>query len=248
MPVGRARTPARSAGPRFRWWPLLLLLALAAAIYAMGWAEYLSFETLRAERATLQRLVADHALLAPLVFLLIYALAVGLSVPGAAVLTVCGGFLFGIILGTVLCVFGATIGAVIVFLIARTSLGEPLRARAGPWFARMGDAFARDALSYLLVLRLIPVFPFWLVNLVPAFMGVRLSTYVTATFFGIIPGTLVYASLGSGLGSVLDAGDTPDLGLLFEAEILLPLAGLALFALLPVLYRRLRPAVGADRI
>ena len=173
--------------------------------------------------------------------MLVYAAVVALSVPGGAILTIAGGFLFGIVPGALYVLVGATAGATIVFLIARTALGDALRARAGPRIRRMEEGFRRDALSYLLVLRLIPLFPFWLVNIVPAFLGVPLSTYVLGTFVGIIPGSLVFASVGNGLGAVFDAGGTPDLGVIFEPAVLLPIVGLAVLALLPVAYRKLRP-------
>jgi uncharacterized membrane protein YdjX (TVP38/TMEM64 family) len=104
----------------------------------------------------------------------------------------------------------------------------------------MEAGFRENAMSYLLVLRLVPLFPFWLVNLVPAFLGVPLRTYVIGTFFGIMPGTFVYASVGSGLGAILEAGESPDLGIIFKAEILIPLLGLALLALIPVIYKRIK--------
>jgi uncharacterized membrane protein YdjX (TVP38/TMEM64 family) len=125
-----------------------------------------------------------------------------------------------------------------VFLIARTALGDALRAKAGPWMRRMEAGFRENAFSYLLVLRLIPLFPFWLVNLVPAFLGVPLGAYVLATFLGIIPGSLVYASVGNGLGVVFDRGGAPDLGIIFRPAILGPIVGLAALALLPVIYRK----------
>ena len=165
---------------------------------------------------------------------------IALSVPGGAILTIAGGFLFGIVPGTLLVLVGATVGATIVFLIARTALGDALRAKAGPRIRRMEEGFRRDALSYLLVLRLIPIFPFWLVNIVPAFLGVPLRTYVLGTFVGIIPGGFVYASVGNGLGAVFDAGGTPDLGIIFEPAILLPIVGLAVLALLPIVYRQIQ--------
>jgi len=173
---------------------------------------------------------------------------IAFSLPGGAVATIFGGFIFGSmidgILGTVVAaaivVVGATIGATALFLAARTGLGEPLRARAGPGLKRMEAGFRENAMSYLLVLRLVPLFPFWLVNLVPAFLGVPLRTYVIGTFFGIMPGTFVYASVGRGLGAILAEGKKPDLGIIFKAEILIPLLGLALLALIPVVYKRLK--------
>ena len=155
-------------------------------------------------------------------------------------LTITGGFLFGVWLGGLLTLFGATAGAVAVFLAARTAFGGVLRRKAGPAIQRMEAGFRDNALSYLLILRLIPIFPFWLVNIVPAFLGIPLSVYLIGTFFGIIPGVLVYASVGNGLGELLEAGRKPELDIIFQPAILLPLLGLALLALLPVLYKRYR--------
>jgi uncharacterized membrane protein YdjX (TVP38/TMEM64 family) len=233
--------PAKSgAGVLRRWLPLALLLLAVGLAFASGLHRYLSFETLREHRQALLDFVAAHRLLAPLVFILLYAAATALSLPGGAVLTIAGGFMFGIWLGGLYAVIGATLGATLLFLIAKSAFGGLLRAKAGPWLKRMEAGFQEDALSYLLVLRLIPLFPFWLVNLVPALLGVSLATYVLATFVGIIPGSLVFASIGNGLGAVFDAGATPDLGIIFKPAILGPIIGLALLALLPVIYKRIR--------
>ena len=228
------------SSPIRRLVPLAVLLAAIAAFFALGLHDYLSFEALRQHREELLALVEQHPLVAPLVFMAAYAAVIALSVPGGAILTIAAGFLFGILPATLYVVASATIGATIVFLIARTALGDALRARAGPRIRRMEEGFRQDALSYLLVLRLIPIFPFWLVNIVPAFLGVPLRTYVLGTLVGIIPGSFVYASVGNGLGAVFDAGETPDLGVVFEPAILLPIAGLAVLALLPVVYRRIK--------
>jgi uncharacterized membrane protein YdjX (TVP38/TMEM64 family) len=223
-----------------RWLPLACLVAGFAAFFAFGLHRYLTFETLRAHRADLIEWVAARPVLAPVAYMAVYAVVVAFSLPGAAVLTVTGGFLFGTVLGAAYAVVGATIGAVVVFLAARTALGGILRAKTGGAIKRMEDGFREDAFSYLLVLRLVPLFPFFVVNLVPAFLGVRLGTYTLATVIGIIPGALVYASVGSGLGAVFDAGKTPDLGILFTAPILLPIVGLALLAMVPVAYKRFK--------
>ena len=223
-----------------RFLPLAILLLAIAGVLASGLADYLSFEQLQQNRAQLLDFVDRHPLLAPLLFMAIYAAVIALSIPGGAVLTVAGGFLFGVGLATLYVVVAATVGASLVFLAARTALGDSLRAKAGPWMRRMEDGFRENALNYLLFLRLIPMFPFWLVNLVPAFLGVPFSTYVIATFLGIIPGTLVYASVGNGLGAVFDAGQSPDLGIIFEPAIILPIVGLAVLAVLPVAYRKIK--------
>ncbi|MHA1538694.1 MAG: TVP38/TMEM64 family protein [Alphaproteobacteria bacterium] len=217
--------------------PLLVLAAGLAAFFAFGLNKYLSFDVLKQHRAAIDGWVTGNGVVAALAFLLGYAVMCAFSLPGGAAATIFGGFLFGTFTAGGLVVVGATIGATGLFLAARTGLGEPLRRRAGPGLERMEAGFRKNALSYLLVLRLVPLFPFWLVNLVPAFLGVNLRTYIIGTFFGIIPGTLVYASIGNGLGSVLDQGKTPDLGIIFRADILIPLVGLAVLVLIPVAYK-----------
>ncbi len=238
-PADRSAAPAAGRGSALkRFLPLAALAAAVVIFFALGLDDYVSFEALRENRQRLLDFVAAHPLLAPLAFVVVYAAVVALSVPGGAVMTIAGGFLFGLWLGAIYAVIGATLGATAVFLIAKTALGDALRARAGPWMRRMEAGFRENAFSYLLVLRLIPIFPFWLVNLVPAFLGVPLGTYVLATFLGIIPGGLVYASVGNGLGVVFDQGGTPDLGIIFRPAILGPILGLAVLALLPVFYRK----------
>jgi uncharacterized membrane protein YdjX (TVP38/TMEM64 family) len=230
-----------------RWIPLFLLAAGLAAALLLDLDRFLSFDALRERRAWLADQVALHPIRSAATFFLVYAAAVALSIPGGTALTLVGGFLFGTLLGGVLVLAAATIGACILFLAARTALGDLLRRRAGPTLKRMEEGFRRDGFQYLLVLRLIPLFPFWLVNLVPAFFGMRLRSYAVATLIGIAPATFVYAGLGSGLGSAFDAGEAPGLGLFLSAPILLPMLGLALLALAPILYRRFgRPAVARD--
>lgn len=221
-----------------RLWPVLLLLAGFVAFFALDLDSFVTFEALRDNRAMLNDYVDMYGALAILVYGAIYAVVVAFSLPGGAVMTIAGGFLFGTLVGGTTVVIAATVGATALFLIARHALGDLLRDKAGPFVARMEAGFSENALSYLLVLRLIPLFPFWLVNLVPAFLGVRTSTYVVGTLVGIIPGTFVYASVGNGLGAVFAAGETPDLGIIFKADILLPIVGLAVLALLPVAYKR----------
>jgi uncharacterized membrane protein YdjX (TVP38/TMEM64 family) len=223
-----------------RWLPLALLIVALAVVYATGLHRHLSLTTLKSHRDALQSFVAAHPLAAPLAYMLVYAAAIALSVPGGLFLTLAGGFLFGTWLGAGWAVLGATAGAVAVFLIARTAIGSSLRRRAGPWLQKLEAGFRADAFHYLLVLRLIPLLPFWLVNLVPALLGVPVRTFALATLLGIIPATLVFASVGNGLGAILDRGQEPDLGLILEPPVLLPLLGLAALALLPVLYRRWR--------
>ena len=223
-----------------RLWPLAVLALAIGAVFVLDLDRFLTFDALREHRETLTAFVADNTALAALCFVAVYAAAIALSVPGGAVLTIAGGFMFGSLLGTGLVVVAATLGATLVFLIAKTALGDPLRAKAGPFLKRMEAGFQDDALNYLLVLRLIPLFPFWIVNLVPAFLGVPLRTYVLGTFIGIIPGSFVFASVGAGLGSVLDSGQEFSPASVLTPQIVIALVGLAVLALLPVAYRKLK--------
>jgi uncharacterized membrane protein YdjX (TVP38/TMEM64 family) len=241
------KEPGGAGGVWRRLAPALVLAMLVAAGLFWRVDRYLTFDALAQNREWLLHGVERLGAAAPVVFTLLYTLAAALSIPGAVVLTLAGGFLFGVVLGSICIVIGATAGATILFLVARSAFGEALRRRAGPFVRRLEAGFQEDAFSYLLALRLIPAFPFWLVNLVPALLSVRLRVFVLATFLGIIPATVVYTSLGSGLGAVFDRGERPDLALILRPELLLPLLGLAVLALLPVLYRRWRGAPGGER-
>jgi uncharacterized membrane protein YdjX (TVP38/TMEM64 family) len=221
-----------------------VIVAGLVAFFALGLDEYLSFAALSEHRQALLSWYEDNTLQLVGGFLALYVLVVAFSVPGAVWLTIGGGFVFGLVLGTTLVVAAATVGAVVLYLVARYSVGDYLRYKAGPAMRRMETGFRENALSYLLVLRLVPLFPFWLVNLVPAFLGVPLRTFVLGTFFGIMPGSFVFVSIGDGLGAVFDAGGTPDLGIIFEPEIVTPIIGLAVLALIPVAYKRFKGGDG----
>jgi uncharacterized membrane protein YdjX (TVP38/TMEM64 family) len=233
------RAPAEGTARRWgRFWPLLLILAGLGAAYAAGLHRSLSFEALGAQQERLGALVAAHPLLAPLAYMAVYAAAAALSLPGAVVITLAGGLLFGTWLGGACAVLGATVGAILLFLAARHSLGDWLAGRAGPLLGRIRPGLERDGFSYLLALRLIPLFPFWLVNLAPALVRMPLPTFAGATLLGIIPGTFVFASVGAGVGAVLAEGRQPDLSVILRPAVLSPLLGLALLSLLPVAWRR----------
>jgi uncharacterized membrane protein YdjX (TVP38/TMEM64 family) len=224
--------------------PLALLALGVAAFLALGLDRHVTFEALRENRAVLRESVAAHPALAPVVYMAIYAAAVAMSLPGGAVMTLAGGFLFGAILGTAYVVIAATLGAACLFIIARTALGDILRAKAGPFVRKMESGIQENALSYLLVLRLVPAFPFWVVNLVPALLGVRLSTFVLGTAIGIIPGTFVFATFGAGLGGIFDAGGEVSLKAVLTPETIAGLIGLAVLALLPIAVKSLKARRG----
>lgn len=220
-----------------RGWPLLLLAALAAGFYAAGLQRFASFGAIGAQQAALQRFAEMQPVLAPLAFVALYAAAVTLSLPLGALLSVAGGALFGTIAGSAYVITGASIGAVLVFLIARSVFGGALARRAGPALDRLRPRLQRDGFSYLLALRLLPVVPFWLINIAAPLAGVRLAPFAAATVLGISPATIVYVSLGAGFGGALAAGQRPDLAVVFTPAILLPLLALALLALCPVAWR-----------
>ncbi|MGH6728381.1 MAG: TVP38/TMEM64 family protein [Pseudolabrys sp.] len=252
IPPGTNR--ARSLTRRLA--PLVAVVLLAGAAYFFIGRSGISLEALIKHRMAIDAFVGEHRVLAVLAYVALYTVAVALSVPGAVILTVTGGFLFGVAVGASAAVIGATLGATLIFLVARTALGEPLLRRAGPRAAQLAQGFREDAFSYLLFLRLVPAFPFFLVNLVPALAGVRLAPFVAATVLGIIPGAVVYAFAGTGLDSViaaqqaanrscLAAGRT-DCHMVFDAkDVLTPqligaLIALGLLALVPVVVKRLR--------
>ena len=220
--------------------PVVVLVVLIGAAFALDLDRYLSLDVLRQNRAYLTAFVAEHGLVAALGYVVAYVGVVALSLPGAAIMTLAGGFLFGVVVGATLTVIGATLGATILFLIARSAVGDALRERAGPFVARMAEGFSKNAFNYLLFLRLVPVFPFWAVNLAPALLGMRLIPFVVATGLGIIPGTIVYSAFGAGLGQIFDTGGEVDLKSVFSPTLIGALVGLGLLSLVPVLLRRLR--------
>ncbi len=251
------------AVPRKSWLrrllPLIVLAAAAGLILSQGWHNLISFQQLALNQQALQAWISQNLIGALAVYMAIYVIVVALSLPGGAVLTVAGGLLFGWLLGGAVTVIAATLGATAIFLIARSSLGEPLAARAGPWLGKFRTGFQESALSYLLFLRLVPVFPFWVVNLAPALLGVSLRQYVIATALGIIPGTFAFAFTGAGLDSVLaaqreayqacqaarEAGDPActfqfDAGTLITPELLIAFAALGIVALIPAIVKKLR--------
>jgi uncharacterized membrane protein YdjX (TVP38/TMEM64 family) len=240
--------------------PLVILAAVAALVISQGWHKYLTLESIAENRDVLKGYIAENALVSLLAYMGIYIVVIALSLPGGVFLTLTGGFLFGWLIGGLATVVAATIGATIIFLIAKTSFGEPLAERAGPRLDKLRAGFQDSALNYLLFLRLVPLFPFWLINLAPALLGVGLGTYVIGTFFGIIPGTFAFAYAGVGLDSVIEAQQmayqnclktqsagsevqcefTLDPGALVTPELLIAFAALGVVALLPVILKKFR--------
>lgn len=219
--------------------PLVVIAAALAAFFALGLNRYFTLDALRDNREALRGWVEANPLQAMAIFVAAYAAAVAISFPGASILTIFGGYLFGLWPGTPLIVFAATIGATIVFIASRTALGGVLGRRAGAFAKRMEEGFRKGELSYMFILRLAPVFPFWGVNIAAGLLGVSLRNFLIGTFFGIIPGSFVYASIGAAAGAAFDAGEELSLsGVLLKPETLTPIVGLILLALIPVFLKR----------
>lgn len=236
-PNQRPRKPAVA-----RYLPLAAI-AVVAVTGAVTLGDTLDFETLRNNREALIALRDANYPLAVAGFILAYALVVAFSLPGATIATLTGGFLFATFPGALFNIAGATIGATAIFLAARWGLGERLAARMEASEGRVKRIKAGlddNQWSALFVMRLVPVVPFFVANLVPAFFGVPLHRYVISTFFGIMPGAVVYTSVGAGLGAVFAAGETPDLSIIFEPHVIGPILGLAALSMLPVVVKAVR--------
>jgi uncharacterized membrane protein YdjX (TVP38/TMEM64 family) len=250
-----AEGPVSKASPLRTWAPLIAIVALMGLVFAMGWHEYLALEHLGRNYATLNAFISDNLLLAILAYAILYIVVVALSLPGALALTLAGGLLFGWQIGGPVTVVAATIGATIIFLVAKTSLGETLAAKAGPAINKLREGFQENALSYLLFLRLVPAFPFFVVNLAPALLGVPLRTYVIGTLVGIIPGTMAFSFAASQLGTVIEKTNAEhaaclaakaaeacpyviDAGTLVSKEIILAFAAIGVVALIPVIVKK----------
>lgn len=249
-------------GPRVKYaWlrrfaPLVVIGAAMVAVFASGAHHNLSLETLVRHRMAIDAFIGAHALGAIAAFMALYIAVVALSIPCGMILTISGGVLFGTLIGGIAAVISGTIGATILFLVARGACGEILLRRAGPVACKLAQGFRDDAFSYLLFLRLIPAFPFFLVNIVPAIVGVRLPTYFLATLIGVIPACFAFTFFGSGLDSILAtqeklfrdcvASGRTDCTLHFDFSMILTprmLAGfvvLAVLALIPVALKRLK--------
>ena len=251
---GSAESCLRSRLRRFA--PVAVVLLAMVVVFASGAHRHLSLETLVRHRMAIDAFMDHHMVAALGAFVAIYIVVVSLSIPGALFLTITSGILFGTLIGGAASVIGATTGATVIFLVARSACGENLVRRAGPLACKLAAGFRADAFSYLLFLRFVPAFPFFLVNLVPAIAGVKLRTFVAATAIGIVPATFAFAFFGSGLDSVLAAQEGPyraclaagrtecpihfDIGALVTPQLLAAFAALGALALIPVLVKRLR--------
>jgi uncharacterized membrane protein YdjX (TVP38/TMEM64 family) len=239
--TGLAHTPDRHRMRlALRFGPAALVLLAIAALLRSGVLGRLSIDSVRANRGALLAFVHSHPAESVLAYLAVYVTAVALSLPTALILTLTGGFLFGAWLGGSAAAVGCTVGATVVFLISRLTAGDAVEAKTGPRVRALAEEIKKDAFFYLLTLRLIPVMPFWLTNVAAGLISIRASTFFTATLIGIWPVAVIYAGVGSGLGSLFDSGEPLSPHSLITPRVLLPLAGLAVLSVLPILYQRRR--------
>lgn len=216
-----------------KWAPLIAIVCLMLLAWALGLHHAVSLENFKAHKSEIREYTLQNPALSVAAFSALYIISVALSLPIASLLTFIGGFLFGQWLGTLYVVVSATIGAILIFLTARSSLGESLRRKAGPLYEKVQKDMNENAFSYLLGLRLMPVFPFFVINILPALFNVRLKTYIAATFLGILPGSFVYVNVGRALGEADNLRD------LVSGSVLLAFTLLGVFALIPVAYKKI---------
>jgi uncharacterized membrane protein YdjX (TVP38/TMEM64 family) len=220
--------------------PFAILLLGLVGFFALGLNRQLTLETLSRNEAELTAWVAANRTLAVLTFVAVHTAVIAFSVPVGAAMTAASGFLFGVQLGAPAAMVGTTLGSIVLYLAARSAFYDLYRARASAALARLEEGFRRDGFSYLVFMRVVPVFPSWLVSIVAALLGMRPAVFIAGTLIGIAPGCFVFAGVGADFGVLFRSGQTPDLGEIFQLRTLLPLIGLGVLALLPVLYRRWR--------
>ncbi len=239
-------TPRQEKGGLAKRLPLLVILT-AAVVGAFTLKDYLSFQALADNREMLIDFRDANYLLTVLVFMAAYVVIVAFSLPGATIATLTGGFLFATFPGALFNVAAATIGATAIFLAARMGFGESLGKKiegSEGTIKKIKDGIDENQWSMLFLIRLVPAVPFFIANLLPSFLEVPLHRFVVSTFLGIIPGAVVYTSVGAGLGEVFARGETPNLGIIFEPHILLPILGLCALAALPILIKAIRGKEG----
>lgn len=240
--MDQARPKTKPKPALMRHAPLAAIL-IAAAVGYVTLGDYLSFETLRENREALLAYRDSHYIAMTLFFVALYYVIVAFSLPGAAVASVTGGFLFGLAAGTALNVAAASLGAITIFLAARWGLGRTLAARMDAsegTLKRITTQLREHEISVLLLMRLVPAVPFFVANLLPALVGVKFVNYALTTVIGVIPGALVFTWIGVGVGEVFDRGESPDLSLLWEPQVIGPILGLCVLAALPIAIKSVR--------
>lgn len=220
--------------------PIIVILILFLIVYFSGILDFLSFDTLKVYRQRLLAFVDQYFIFSALIYIFVYILVVTTSIPAASFFTVLGGFLFPQPLSTLFVVISATTGATLLFLAAKTAFRDFFKEKIKGFVKKMEKGVQENPASYMLFLRFVPIFPFWLVNLAPAFLGIPLWTYIWTTFIGIIPGSFVYTQAGAGLGAIFDTNQSFSLNAVFNWQMRIALICLAIFSLMPVAIKKIR--------
>jgi uncharacterized membrane protein YdjX (TVP38/TMEM64 family) len=242
QPDAAGETEKRPVWSPWRLWPLLPIAVALIVFFALDLQRFVSLSALKENQTAWRGCIEENTVAAVLVFMAIYTALVAFSIPAAVFVTLIGGFLFGAAVAFPMIVVSATLGSTLIFLAARSSLGGLFEAKAGPWLARLEQGFRRDQWSYMFFLRLTPLVPFFIVNFVPAFLGVDLICFVVATFFGIMPVTLIYTLAGAEIGEALQA-ENLSIESILTPKFILALTGLGIVAILPAILRRFRRKV-----
>jgi len=225
-----------------RYSPIIILVIGLILFFSFGGQKYLSLSMVKEHYNSLLVWTHNHFWLSSLIFIITYMIVVAFSIPGATIMTLLGGFLFGLLPGVVWVILGATIGSYLVFLAVKTALGETLKTKASGSIEKLRNGFEHNAFNYLLTLRLIPIFPFFVINIACGALSIRSATFFWATLIGIIPSSLIYTWVGTGLGFALQQGKELNMGIIFEAQFILPIVGLGILSLVPVIYKKFKRA------
>lgn len=245
-PIAQADAVKSRKSGVLKLWPFLIVLAGLTLAVSQGWHTKLSPQSLADNAVWLDAKVSENFLIVLVGYVLVYIAATTFMVPASA-LTIAGGFLFGLYVGAPATVLGATLGACSLFLISKSSIGEVMRERAGPFLSKMETGFKKDAISYLFSMRLIPVMPFAVANIAPALLGARFRDFALTTALGIIPGTIAYIWLGAAAKGTLlyaaNSGEALNVGALFKslaANFIPALMALGVVSLIPIIYKRFK--------
>ena len=220
-----------------RLWPVYIIIGGIFSAWQFGLFEYLSLNTLREQQDVLSKFVEDNWLLAGAVYVAVYAVATLFMMPGALWITIAGGFMFGLIGGSIATIIGATTGASLLFFAAKTSIGDSLRKMAGSYADKVRNEFQQSPLSYMFAMRFVPAMPFPVANVVPALLGAKYRDYLISTALGIVPGVVAYTWIGSGLGATFAAGEDPDFSSV-AANLLPAVIALLVVSMIPIAYKK----------
>lgn len=222
----------------YKFLPIAILIIGIVAFFSFGGQRYLSLDALKDHYQQILAFADDYFVLSILIFVFIYIIIVAFSIPGATVMTLLGGLIFGLLLGSLVVVISATIGASVVFFAVRSALGETLKQKAKGSIEKMRLGLEKDAFNYLMVLRLIPIFPFFVINIAAGMLGVKFRDFFWATLLGIIPGSIVYVWVGTSLSYVIQQGNDINLKIILEPQFILPIIALAILSVVPVFIKK----------